>query len=90
MAQRQISPAKTTLEIRRPSGEIAMVDITTKYPLGINEIILGKYRAATTKAGRGYVICSHYTPGVIAMTAHDIESKEYDRAHNAVVKAMSY
>jgi hypothetical protein len=46
---------KTFLKIQRPNGTIEEVDISGKFPAGINKAIFAKFVAATAKAGKGIV-----------------------------------
>ena len=46
----------TKIKIERPSGNIVILDVTTKFPVGINSTMLEKIRVATANAGRGNVV----------------------------------
>jgi hypothetical protein len=49
---------RNTLTIRRPSGDIEVVDITERFPGGLSGDALAKVRAATLAAGRGEVLAA--------------------------------
>lgn len=46
----------TTIKIKRPEGHIETVDISDKWPRGINDIIFNKIKEATKAAGRGEML----------------------------------
>ena len=47
---------KTTLKIKRPTGETEIVDISERFPVGITGKIFAKIVEANRKAGRGEVL----------------------------------
>lgn len=65
---------KTIITIKRPSGEIELVDISKTYPNRLFKIQFDKIKADTAKAGRGQ--CLSYTTEYVD-TRPDSE-KDYD------------
>jgi len=45
------------LKIERTNGQIEIVDVTEKWQAGLNSGLVAMIREATSKAGRGNVIC---------------------------------
>ena len=47
---------RTTLTIKRPNGEIETVDISAKFPIGLNAVTFNIIKQNTRAAGRGEVL----------------------------------
>lgn len=43
----------TTVQIKRPEGNIEAVDVSAKFPSGLTDAMFAKMSAATKAAGRG-------------------------------------
>lgn len=44
---------RTTIQIRRPSGEVETVDVSAKFPIGLDAKTFATIRQNTRAAGRG-------------------------------------
>lgn len=47
---------KTMLEVKRPNGQIENIDVSNKFPIGLNDKLFSGIKAATANAGRGEVV----------------------------------
>ena len=68
----------TTIQIKRPEGNIETVDVSANYPSGLSDIMFAKMAAATKAAGRGDMIS--YSVVIAAPSAEEIaEIREEDK-----------
>lgn len=74
---------KTTVTIRRPDGTEEMIDVTSRFPIGISEPLFARMRQENRKAGRGELLRhEHIVETTPAEDARRVVDKLFDRAED--------
>jgi len=88
---KMITPAKATVTMKRPNGQIETVD-ASKFG-NMCQALADKISEASSKAGKGVVISWTYTPAAYEKTAEEIAKDEamagYYRARMDTLKALN-
>lgn len=71
----------TTIEIKRPSGEIEIVDVSDKFSQGLTDGMFATIKAATRKAGKGECLSYQVTRPELSDEAKAEMKKEADRVN---------
>ena len=73
----------TKITVKRPEGNIEIVDVSANFPSGLTDVMFEKMKAATKAAGRGDMIS--YSVVIAAPTAAEMAEIEEE---NRKVRAM--
>lgn len=72
-----------TITVRRPGGEIEVVDVTAKYPSGLTPALFAAMKKATQAAGRGELVRWDNSDG------YNSDQAAIDAANRAARKAKA-
>lgn len=79
---------KTTIKIKRPSGEIEILDVSEKFPMGLTDGMFSQIAAATKAAGRGDVLS--YNVEKDQLTEEEIKKINEQKARSAWFKKHGF
>lgn len=80
---------KTIITAKRPNGQIELVDVSDKHPVGINDKLFARMQAATKDAGRGELL-SYSVEDIDDRTPAEVAWDAVERLYGQATVAADY